>query len=84
MTMKGDFSKLIEKNPDILKQKNPRIQVTNATCDLGQFSERDLNYIRYNNPYMDKKLKKQLKKNEMTKKLAAIHKTLNICSDFHP
>ena len=67
MTMKGDFSKLIEKNPDILKQKNPRIQVTNATCDLGQFNERDLNYIRYNNPYMDKKLKKQLKKNELTK-----------------
>ena len=22
--------------------------------------------------------------NEMTKKLAAIHKTLNICSDFYP
>jgi hypothetical protein len=67
MTMKGDFSKLIEKNPDLLKQKNPRIQVTNATCDLGQFSERDLDYINYNNPYMDKKLKKQLKKNELSK-----------------
>jgi hypothetical protein len=65
--MKGDFSKLIEKNPDLLKQKNPRIQVTNATCDLGQFSERDLDYINYNNPYMDKKLKKQLKKNELSK-----------------
>jgi len=39
--MKGDFSKLIEKNPEILKQKNPRIQVTNATCELEQFDERE-------------------------------------------
>ena len=45
MTMKGDFSKLIEKNPEILLQKNPRIQVTNATCDLAQFDERD-NFIK--------------------------------------
>ena len=41
MKMKGDFSKLIEKNPEILKQKNPRIQVTNATCELEQFDERE-------------------------------------------
>ena len=34
MTMKGDFVSLIEQNPKILTQKNPRIQVTNATCDL--------------------------------------------------
>ena len=34
MTMKGDFVSLIEQNPKIMAQKNPRIQVTNATCDL--------------------------------------------------
>ena len=36
MTMKGDFISLIQKNPKILTQKNPRIQVTNATCDLNE------------------------------------------------
>ena len=36
MTMKGDFISLIEQNPKILYQKNPRIQVTNATCELNQ------------------------------------------------
>ena len=36
MTMKGDFVSLIEQNPKILAQKNPRIQVTNATCDLNE------------------------------------------------
>ncbi len=36
MTMKGDFISLIQKNPKILSQKNPRIQVTNATCDLNE------------------------------------------------
>jgi hypothetical protein len=48
MTLKGDFLSLIEKNPKILTQKNARIQVTNATCDLNQImdddnSENDLN-----------------------------------------
>ena len=32
--MKGDFDTFIEKNPKILEKKNPRIQVTRATCDL--------------------------------------------------
>ena len=36
MTMKGDFISLIQKNPKLLAQKNPRIQVTNATCDLNE------------------------------------------------
>ena len=40
MKMKGDFSELIEKNKDLLKNINPRIQITNATCELEQFSER--------------------------------------------
>ena len=48
MTLKGDFLSLIEKNPKLLAQKNARIQVTNATCDLNQImdnenSEDDLN-----------------------------------------
>ena len=41
MTMKGDFISLIEENPKILKQKNPRIQVTNATCELEQIIDED-------------------------------------------
>ena len=36
MKMKGDFLGLIEQNPKILEQKNPRIQITNATCNLNQ------------------------------------------------
>ena len=32
--MKGDFDTFIEKNPKILENKNPRIQVTRTTCDL--------------------------------------------------
>ena len=43
MTMKGDFVSLIEKNPKILTQKNPRIQVTNATCDLNQIINNNVN-----------------------------------------
>jgi hypothetical protein len=41
MKMKGDFVSLIEQNPKILTQKNPRIQVTNATCDLNQILNDD-------------------------------------------
>ena len=68
MKMKGDFRKLIEKNPDILKQKNPRIQITNATCELEQFEERNknaaylknLNLLKIN-PNMNIKYKKKQK-----------------------
>ena len=54
MTMKGDFVSLIEQNPKILQQKNPRIQVTNATCDLNQIinnenTEDELNSEEVNN-----------------------------------
>ena len=42
MTMKGDFISLIAKTPKILKQKNPRLQVTNATCGLNQIIDEDL------------------------------------------
>ena len=43
MKMKGDFLSLIERNPKILKQKNPRIQVTNATCNLDQIINNEEN-----------------------------------------
>jgi hypothetical protein len=43
MTMKGDFVSLIEQNPKILSQKNPRIQVTNATCDLDEIMNNNEN-----------------------------------------
>ena len=41
MVMRGDFVSLIKQNPKILTQKNPRIQVTNATCDLNQIINND-------------------------------------------
>ena len=41
MTLKGDFLSLIENNPKILSQKNPRIQVTNATCNLEQIIDNE-------------------------------------------
>ena len=40
MKMKGDFRQLIEKNPEILNEKNPRIQITNSTCEVEQFGEK--------------------------------------------
>ena len=39
MKMKGDFSSLISNNTNLSKLKNPRIQVTNTTCDLEQILE---------------------------------------------
>ena len=71
MKMKGDFRKLIEKNPEILRQKNPRIQVTNATCELEQFEERnksgfyknDNNLLKLN---MNLNIKNKLKKKELS------------------
>jgi hypothetical protein len=74
MKMKGDFRKLIEKNPEILKEKNPRIQVTNATCELEQFEERERNNIYRNdinlmkiNPNINVKNKNKNKKKDLTK-----------------
>ena len=40
MKMKGHFRELIDKNKDLLKNINPRIQITNATCELEQFSDK--------------------------------------------
>jgi hypothetical protein len=49
MKMKGDFRQLIEKNPEILNEKNPRIQVTNATCEVEQFGEKYKNILNQKN-----------------------------------
>ncbi len=70
--MKGDFRKLIEKKPDRLKQKNPRIQLTNATCQLEQFEQRNKNIFYKNNSNLLKlnpnlNIKNKYKKRELTK-----------------
>ena len=49
MKMKGDFGKLISKNKDLLKKANPRIQITNAKCELEQFSPQDIKNTNINN-----------------------------------
>ena len=67
MKMEGDFTKLIEENPDILNQKNPRIQITNATCELEQFEEREiLNKNKKEKKNLEKKLKNKYKNKELT------------------
>ena len=78
MTMKGDFVSLLEKNPKILARKNPRIQVTNATCDLNQImnnenTEDELNSEEVNNE-MDK-----LNKNFVIDKNKVLSKVIQNC-----
>ena len=56
MKMKGNFRQLIENNPEILNEKNPRIQVTNVTCEVEQFgvkynnilNQKNINLLKYN------------------------------------
>ena len=49
MKMSGDFRQLIDKNKDLLKNANPRIQITNAKCELDQFSPQDGKNTNINN-----------------------------------
>ena len=58
MTMRGDFLSLIEKNPKILRQKNPRIQVTNATCDLDQIINNETTEDELNSEEVDYEMEK--------------------------
>ena len=58
MTMKGDFVSLIEQNPKILAQKNPRIQVTNAMCDLDQIINDDNTDDELNTEEVDNEISK--------------------------
>ena len=78
MTMKGDFISLLEQNPKILYQKNPRIQVTNATCELNQIinnenTEDDLKQEEVNDE-MDK-----LNKNYIINKNRVLTKVIKNC-----
>ena len=78
MTLKGDFLSLIENNPKLLSQKNPRIQVTNATCNLEQiinneYTEGDLNPEEVNYD-MDK-----LNNNFVIDKRQALTKVIENC-----
>ena len=79
MKMKGDFVSLIEQNPKILSQKNPRIQVTNSTCDLNQIinnqnnDEDGLNYEDVNDE-IDK-----LKNNYIIDKNRVLNKVIQNC-----
>ena len=78
MTMKGDFISLLEQNPKILYQKNPRIQVTNATCELNQIinnenTEDDLKREEVNDE-MDK-----LNKNYIINKNRVLRKVIKNC-----
>ena len=76
MKMKGDFTELIEKNKDLLKNINPRIQITNATCELEQFSERSYKNNNTNinninilnlNPNININMNKNYKKKDLKK-----------------
>ena len=72
MTMKGDFISLIQKNPKILTQKNPRIQVTNATCDLNEivYSETtEDELISDQNKYENKKNNFNIDRNKVLSKV---------------
>ena len=72
MTMKGDFISLIQKNPKILAQKNPRIQVTNATCDLNEivYSETtEDELISDQNKYENKKNNFNIDRNKVLSKV---------------
>ena len=76
MKMKGDFGELINKNKDLLKNKNPRIQITNATCELEQFSPPDTSKTNTNinninilnlNPNISINMNKTYKKKDLKK-----------------
>ena len=55
--MKGDFENFIEHNPKIFEKKNPRIQVTRSTCDLGKIINNgniNININTNDNKYISK------------------------------
>ena len=78
MTMKGDFLSLIEQNPKILSQKNPRIQVTNATCDLNQIINNDNSEDEINSEEVNYEIDK-LNKNLIIDKNKVLSKVIQHC-----
>ena len=78
MKMKGDFLSLIEQNPKILEQKNPRIQVTNATCDLGQIINNENTDNELNPEEIDDEIEK-LNDNFIINKNKVLSKVIKNC-----
>ena len=80
MTMKGDFVSLIGQNPKILAQKNPRIQVTNATCDLNEIinNENNTDTDEMNTEEMNSEIDK-LKNNYIIDKNKVLTKVIQNC-----
>ena len=80
MTMKGDFVSLIGQNPKILAQKNPRIQVTNATCDLNEIinNENNTDEEEMNTDEMNSEIDK-LKNNYIIDKNKVLTKVIQNC-----
>ena len=52
--MKGDFDNFIENNPNILCNKNPRIQITSSTYDIDELNNVDNNKYDINNKIIQK------------------------------
>ena len=52
--MKGDFDNFIENNPNILCNKNPRIQITSSTYDIDELNNVDNNKYDINNTIIQK------------------------------
>ena len=78
MTMKGDFVSLIEQNPKILSQKNPRIQVTNATCDLNQIINKNNDEDGLNDQEINDEIDK-LQDNYIIDKNRVLNKVIQNC-----
>jgi hypothetical protein len=78
MTMKGDFLSLIEKNPKIMRQKNPRIQVTNATCDLDQIMNNETTEDELNSEEIDYEMEK-LNNDFIINKSKVLNKVIKNC-----
>ena len=79
MTMKGDFISLIEQNPKILAQKNPRIQVTNATCDLNQIINNENTEDEINSEEVNYEIDKLDKKFILDKNSKVLTKVIKNC-----
>ena len=78
MKMKGDFVSLIEQNPNILAQKNPRIQVTNSTCDLKQIISQNNGENGLNEEDLNNEIDK-LKNNYIYDKNQVLNKVIQNC-----
>ena len=79
MTLKGDFLSLIEKNPKLLEQKNARIQVTNATCDLNQIMDNEYTEDELNSEEVNYEMEKLSNNNFVFDKSKVLTKVIQNC-----